>query len=315
MRSQQANGEPPSGLPDRALWQRSRAVETSEDEAERLLDLAGFVDARLDDDERERVAARLALDTDAAADVAAARELAAIAALPAPAAVVMRATALVGGEIIAFRPRHRVAVVWQGAGWGSLAAAIVLASWIGFDLGSTASAAFANMGRGDDVSLSGWSGGFWRRRTLVALLVVSLALNLCFVAGGVWSRLHAPEAQPIGAERFRQLAEELKLTPDQRVAFGKYVAILRLRSERLRQEIEPLLAATWTEVGKEQPDEAQVSRLVEDVSGRRLAYQREVLAQTATLLATFLPEQRAKFVADVIERRGSAQRRHFDATH
>lgn len=158
------------------------------------------------------------------------------------------------------------------------------------------------------------TGGLLSRRTLVAALIVSLVLNLCFVAGGVWVRFHRAEAVAVGAERFRQLAEELKLSPEQRVAFGRYVAVLRARSERLRQEIDPLTGSTWGEIAKDHPDQAQIDRLVGDVAGRRLAYQREVLAQTMALLATFSPEQRAKFTADVLERRG-VQRHRFDPAH
>src|SRR4051794_787793 len=69
-------GERPAEAADRALWQRSVTVETVEDEAERLLDLAGFADGRLDPEERDRVAERLARNPEATADVAAARALA-----------------------------------------------------------------------------------------------------------------------------------------------------------------------------------------------------------------------------------------------
>src|SRR6266550_3193472 len=65
-----------SRSPDRALWQRSCRTDAPEDEAARFLDLAAFVDGRLETDERDRVAAMLAADPAAAADVAAARALA-----------------------------------------------------------------------------------------------------------------------------------------------------------------------------------------------------------------------------------------------
>src|SRR5258708_24506873 len=65
----------PPGTPDRTLWRRSRVIDASRTETERLLDLAGFVDGRLDDDERERVAALIAANPPAAADSAAARVL------------------------------------------------------------------------------------------------------------------------------------------------------------------------------------------------------------------------------------------------
>src|SRR5215471_3569671 len=60
---------------DRSLWQRCRAMDAPEDEAARLLDLAAYADDRLDVEERERVAARLADDQEASADVRAARAL------------------------------------------------------------------------------------------------------------------------------------------------------------------------------------------------------------------------------------------------
>src|SRR6266403_2102849 len=90
-------GEPLAEAADRALWQRSATAETVEDEGERFLDLAGFADGRLDPDESERVAERLARDADIAADVAAARALATRGAAPeaAPAPIVARACALV----------------------------------------------------------------------------------------------------------------------------------------------------------------------------------------------------------------------------
>src|SRR5207248_7973058 len=47
---------------ERALWRRGAATEIAEDEAERFLDLAGFADGRLDPDEHDRIAERLARD-------------------------------------------------------------------------------------------------------------------------------------------------------------------------------------------------------------------------------------------------------------
>src|SRR5260370_15465848 len=78
MRGNGTRRDPAAGLPDAALWRRSRTVDMTEDaaEAERHLDLAGFADGRLDPEDRERVAEWLAVDPVAAADVAAARALA-----------------------------------------------------------------------------------------------------------------------------------------------------------------------------------------------------------------------------------------------
>ena len=155
------DGEPPmrSRASEAALWRRSCLTEAAENDAERYLDLAGFVDGRLDPDERERVAAWLAVDATAAGDVAAAHAVARTAEDPpaAPDSIIARAVLLVGrrepqrGEVIPFparqpdRPRlHRM------AGWGSLAAAMAVASWLGFTLGVDTSLSFTQAVRGGE---------------------------------------------------------------------------------------------------------------------------------------------------------------------
>lgn len=137
------NGVGPTGPRDRELWRRGRDIEALPDEAERFLDLAAFADGRLDDDDTARIAALIALDSAAAGDVAAARAVVETAALPADERIVARAAALIGASgpgaaVIAFPPPHPAAPrPWfSAARWSGLAAAIVLASWLGFNLGS-----------------------------------------------------------------------------------------------------------------------------------------------------------------------------------
>src|SRR2546421_280265 len=108
-RMDKRGGEPPAEAAARALWQRSATTEMVEEEAERLLDLAGFADGRLDPEERDRVAERLARDPEATADVAAARALAGRGTFETPPAhIVERACALVSepeaerGRVIPF---------------------------------------------------------------------------------------------------------------------------------------------------------------------------------------------------------------------
>ncbi len=155
MRGDKTSREP-TGLPDGALWRRSRMVDMPLDEAEHTLDLAGFADGRLDPDERERVAEWLAGDPIAAGDVAAARALAAVAVWPEAAseAAIVRASSLVGGgepqrgAVIAFPPRRRGRPRLYGmASWGSLVAAMAVASWLGFTLGMDTSRSFAPIGK------------------------------------------------------------------------------------------------------------------------------------------------------------------------
>lgn len=142
MRARETGRARPAELFDRKLWRRSQETETVPDEVERLLDLAAYAENRLDAEDAARVAELLARDADAASDVAAARALAGVAMLPADAEIVARAESLVlGGPpealLIAFPTRAIVARPWyRAASWSSLAAAMLLAGWLGFSLGS-----------------------------------------------------------------------------------------------------------------------------------------------------------------------------------
>ena len=68
------------------------------------------------------------------------------------------------------------------------------------------------------------------RRILLALLVVSLVLNVFFVAGVAWTRIHAPPPTG-GSERSLQRApSELGLDDKQRGAFERYLLAMRARN-------------------------------------------------------------------------------------
>ena len=156
---------PPESLPhltDRKLWERSCAVEMAENDAEHFLDLAGFADGLLDPDDRERIAERLARDPAEAADVSAARALA-TADPPAdalPDAIFARAAALAGpaavDNVVPFAPRRRLSArLPEAARWGSLAAAVALASWLGFTMGMDLYGSLSSDSRnGDDGGLN-----------------------------------------------------------------------------------------------------------------------------------------------------------------
>jgi hypothetical protein len=156
-RADGTGGAPRADASDRALWQRSATAETVEGEGERFLDLAGFADGRLDPDERDRVAERLARDPDATADVAAARALATRGAAPeaVPAPIIARACALMSeaerGRVLLF-PRTRLSppTLPGIARWASLAAAVLVASWLGFALGTDVSVSFGQPDQASD---------------------------------------------------------------------------------------------------------------------------------------------------------------------
>jgi anti-sigma factor RsiW len=160
-RTDEERNEGMKWLPDRDVWQRCRLTDAPEDEAARFLDLAAFADGLLDPDEQDRVAALLAADPAAAADVGAARRLAGgIDETPvALERVVARACAILPGaptapaRIFAFpRPPRRRPILHGLAQWGSLAAAIAMASWLGFAMGSDASLALSQPAQSNDGS-------------------------------------------------------------------------------------------------------------------------------------------------------------------
>ena len=151
----------PHGARDRALWRRSRDTDATEDEAERCLDLAGFADGRIDAEEAARIGEWLARDPVAASDIDAARRFAAEPLPPTPETVSARAAALVeadaspSGRIMAFPLWRRSAPdLHQLAQWGSLAAAIVMAAWLGFALGADTSMSLTRAGQGDNSFLN-----------------------------------------------------------------------------------------------------------------------------------------------------------------
>src|SRR4051795_9864089 len=77
MRPDKTSGSARLGAPDNLLWQKCRVTEAPQDEAEQFLDLAAYAEGRLDEDDRERIVARVAADAWLAADLAVAQTAAA----------------------------------------------------------------------------------------------------------------------------------------------------------------------------------------------------------------------------------------------
>jgi Spy/CpxP family protein refolding chaperone len=152
------------------------------------------------------------------------------------------------------------------------------------------------------------------RRALVILLVVSAVLNLCFIGGAAWTRWHAPARWASAEQRYRQMAAELDLTPQQRTAFDSYFAAMRARTETMHHDVAPMMESAWEEIAKPEADAAKVMRLFDEAAEKRREFQREASAQTLDFLATLTPAQRSKFVAIARERR-AARLRSRDATH
>ena len=138
--------------------------------------------------------------------------------------------------------------------------------------------------------------GATRHPLLWAALTLSLVLNLCFVAGALWIRIQAPVLPASPAERLQRIGAELTLDPQQRQAFERYSENLRSHMQQMRETVEPLMSAAWSELAKPDADQATASRLFDEAGQARRSLQRELLAPTLSFLASLSPEQRAKFV-------------------
>ena len=138
--------------------------------------------------------------------------------------------------------------------------------------------------------------GATRHPLLWAALTLSLALNLCFVAGALWIRIQGPAPPASPAERLQRIGTELVLDPEQRHAFAQYSENIRTHMQQMRETIEPLMSAAWAELAKPDADPAAATKLFDEAGQARRSLQRELLAPTLAFLATLSPEQRAKFV-------------------
>jgi hypothetical protein len=140
-------------MSDAEIWRRSRDMSVPEDDgAERFLALAVIADGHYDEDEHALVAEWFASDPTLADDVAFAQ---AATAIPASAAVLARAAALVPEQqpnnVVAFQPRQRaMRAIGEWTGWGSLVAAMAVASWLGFTLGVDTTRSLTSVGQSSD---------------------------------------------------------------------------------------------------------------------------------------------------------------------
>ncbi|HEX6443258.1 MAG TPA: periplasmic heavy metal sensor [Stellaceae bacterium] len=142
-----------------------------------------------------------------------------------------------------------------------------------------------------------------RRHLFATLMAISVALNLFFIAGAVWTRLNGPPAALGSDDRYGEMAAELKLDAQQRAAFDRYVAAMRSRVEEMRQQIDPLIGNAWEEIAKPQADANQVMAAFDQASEKRRAFQRELTSQTIAFLSVLSPDQRKSFVSIVRDHR------------
>jgi Spy/CpxP family protein refolding chaperone len=135
-----------------------------------------------------------------------------------------------------------------------------------------------------------------RQHMFWVVLILSLALNLCFVAGALWIRVQGPPLPMSPEQRLQQIEPQLALDSQQKAAFDQYDRTVHSRMQSMHEAIEPLVANAWSELAKPNADEAKVMQLFDQAGEQRHAFRRELGTATFAFLAKLSPEQRAKFV-------------------
>ena len=139
------------------------------------------------------------------------------------------------------------------------------------------------------------AGSTARRNWWKVPLALSLVLNLFFVGGALWIRVHAPP--PLSPEqRLERIGGQLGLDAGQQRAFAQYSQTVHGLMQSMHQAVQPMFANAWAEIGKPHADEATVMQLFDQADQERRRYMRQLTSATLSFLATLSPEQRAKFV-------------------
>ncbi|HTV88047.1 MAG TPA: periplasmic heavy metal sensor [Stellaceae bacterium] len=146
-----------------------------------------------------------------------------------------------------------------------------------------------------------------RRRLLAGLLAVSLALNVFFIVGAVWTRFNGPPGAVDFDQRLRQMAVQLDLSPRQQIAFQRYDAAMQTGREAMRRHIRPLMDAVRQEIAKQQPDAARIAQLLDRTTAEHHAFQQLAINNTLAFVATLSPAQRSRFLA--------IERQHWQQPH
>jgi Spy/CpxP family protein refolding chaperone len=149
-----------------------------------------------------------------------------------------------------------------------------------------------------------------RQHLFWVILVLSLALNLCFIAGALWIRVQGPPPAMSPEQRLQQMEPQLALNPQQKAAFDEYARTVRSRVQSMHEAIEPLVANAWSELAKPNADEAKVMQLFDQAGEQRRTFRRELGTATLMFLAKLSPEQRVKFVE--LARQRPWAKRHQD---
>ncbi len=141
-----------------------------------------------------------------------------------------------------------------------------------------------------------------RTKLLWILLAASLAANVFFVAGALYTLYGEDDRLAGPGANVDSVAERLALSPEQRAGLLALREKARQGRKGSREGRESRRAAFLAELGKPTFDRGGVLALMEERSAERRARIVDVAQDLHAYLATLSPEQRREFLAMARER-------------
>ena len=141
-----------------------------------------------------------------------------------------------------------------------------------------------------------------KRKLPWLLLLVSVALNVFFVGGALYSMVTSERLEDDPAARTAFVAERLALAPAEREALIDWRQRARDRFKAMRAERGEMRAQVLQELAKAELDPAALERLMSERAALRVPALLETVQDLHGYLATLSPEQKAEFIAMAQER-------------
>jgi hypothetical protein len=135
-----------------------------------------------------------------------------------------------------------------------------------------------------------------RTHWVAVALILSLAVNLAFVAGYYMRSSLATRLTRSPQERVRFIQEQLALTQPQQRAFARFLRQVNVATADLRESNEDVADQLWSELSSEHPDLGALTRYSDEINANRAAQQRQLLTVTLPFLDQLDPTQRAEFL-------------------
>src|SRR5260370_574284 len=155
-----------------------------------------------------------------------------------------------------------------------------------------------------DVEASGGGAGPPRSKggLVKVALALSLALNVFFIGGLLYSKFVRPTPPLIA------LGRELDLAPDQRKAFQGFLQVVRSKGTELREDNLKISQQIWDELAQPKPDAQKLTTLFAEYANNRRDYQTAVGTPLLPFLEPLSAEQRQRFIEISKHRQAVANR-------